>query len=380
MMNFISLLLLLAVVGANGSVGQETSDENVQSLTSLNRPDVIASMQVFLHQINGPSNRQLLERVGIRKPTAHASDPDIFGPVRLARKDDKPLIKSSEETSETKGKPGPGSVSHFFAGGESIAQHSPTSVVFAPTLSGKGASKSSASEKGSGKSGKANWPGKGSGKGASEGSGKGASWPGKGEGSGKGAEGAHSGRSEKNKGKGSKRGKSGGKGKGKSRCDRFEFDIDNDRRQLQFDGADCGNEFLDVAAQIPDLSIFLDLIDASGLSFMFSCAGPFTIAAPVNSSFEGIDLSKFRKPDLKDIVLHHVFPSITLKDDIEDGEWEALNGANVLTMRDPLKLNDASPIQTDILGCNFVSHTIDALLVDLGKESIRRRMPFSHYL
>jgi hypothetical protein len=373
MMNFISLVLLLVVVGANGSIGQETSDEYVQSSTSLNRPDVIASMQVFLRQTNGPSNRQLLERVGKRKLSGFASDPDIFGPVRLARKDDKPLNKSSERVSETKGKPGPGSVSHFFVGGESIAQRTPTSVVSAPILSGKGASESSASGKGSGKSGKANWPGKGSGKGASEGSGKGASWSGKGKG-----------KSEKNNGKGLKRGKSGGKGKGKSRCDRFEFNLengnDNDRRQLQFDGADCGNEFLDVAAQIPDLSIFLDLIDASGLSFMFSCAGPFTIAAPVNSAFEGIDFSNFRKSDLKDFVLHHVFPSITLKDDIEDGVWEALNGANVRTMKDPIKLNDASPIQTDILGCNFVTHTIDALLVDLGKESIRRRMPFSHYL
>jgi Fasciclin domain len=439
MMNLVSLLLLIVVVAANGSIGQATSDEDVQSSRPLHRPDVVASMRIFLQQVDRPSNRRLLERVGKRTPTGlfkyviatgklpddfvvksgnSETDPDIFGPLRTARKKQKYTIDSSDD--EKQERRGPDSVSHIFGGrGGSIAHPSPTSIVFVPTLSGK----SSGSEKGSGKSGKANRPGsvaslftrspvtvsatatmvpstaspsrsptfsvetygKGSGKGkasgkganssgkGAEGSGKGAGRSGKGNGSVEGAEGSPKGKaakkgeseSEKASKKRSKGGKSGGKGKGKSRCDRFEFDAD--RRRLQFDGANCGNEFLDVAAQISDLTIFLDLIEASGLSFMFSCAGPFTIAAPVNSAFDGIDISNFSKSELKDIVLHHVFPGITLKDDIENGAWEALNGAKVISMKDPLRLNDARPVQTDILGCNFVAHTIDDLLVDLGK-------------
>lgn len=184
--------------------------------------------------------------------------------------------------------------------------------------------------------------------------------------SGKGGEKSSSNGGEKSSGKGrsGKKAKRAGKGKGRSMCSPFEFIID--RRRLQFDGASCGNDFMDVAPQIPELSSFLELIDVVGLSFVFSCAGPFSIAAPVNSAFDGIDLTKFSRRELRDIVLNHIFPGILLENDFEDGVLEALNGAIVVTSKQPLQLNEAKPIQTDIIGCNFVSHTIDALLVDLG--------------
>lgn len=429
-MNLIPLLLL-AVAGASGSQGQAVTDDVFRSSRALNESDVVDSMRSVLFQGNRPSDRHLFERFGkpgdlfseviatgkLPSETSEdfsrsPADPDIFGALRAARKKEKSQSENSNDYSGKRENPYPSSLMDFLAGGESTAQPSPNQIDFDPYISGKGKSEASASQKGSEKRGKGERPGstvsmfsntfptpshsletygKGSGKGAAgfygKGSGKGA--PGSyGKGSGEGATASHgkgsgksskgsskgkggmkwerSSKSEKNSGKGSKGGKKkGGKGKGRSKCHPFEFNVD--RRRLQFDGANCGNEFLNETAHISELSSFLDLVEASGLSFMFSCAGPFTMTAPINGAFDEIDLSKFSQMELQDIVLNHVFPGVTLKDDIQNGVLEALNGAQVITTKDPLQFNDAKPIQTDILGCNFVAHTIDALLVDLGK-------------
>ena len=66
-------------------------------------------------------------------------------------------------------------------------------------------------------------------------------------------------------------------------------------------------------------------------------------------------------------MLYHVLPGIVLEADFEAGDIDTLSGESVIVTENPLKLNDASILDPDVLGCNGVLHVIDELLVPIGK-------------
>ena len=67
------------------------------------------------------------------------------------------------------------------------------------------------------------------------------------------------------------------------------------------------------------------------------------------------------------MLLYHVLPGVVLEADFAAGEVETLSGEVVIVTENPLKINEASILDPDVLGCNGVLHVIDEILVPLGK-------------
>lgn len=186
------------------------------------------------------------------------------------------------------------------------------------------------------------------------------------------------GKGSRGKGKGGKGGKQGGrkrggelsKKKGKKRrsiCSRFEFQFD--RRRLQFEGADCEDNVFDMVSRIDELSIFASLLEASGIDDILSCGGPFTVLAPVDDAFDGIDFSTVSRQSVEEFLYSHIVPGVVLEDDFGVGTMESLAGNNIAVHTPPLSFNSATAIETDIVSCNGVLFLTDSLVTNFGEFS-----------
>lgn len=235
---------------------------------------------------------------------------------------------------------------------------------------------------------------------------------GKGEGKGKGK--------GEGKGKGSlkscKSGKGKGKGKGSSKgscdelpnfCDKLDFRtgvgqipppeaygalnpqnskssknhrglVTLQQRGLQFEGPLCETNVLDTARHIPNLSIFVSLMEQAGLDDIFLCAGPFTVLTPTNHAFAAnpglssylADLNHVE--DLREVLLYHILPGLYLTDDFENGPIGTLQGEDVTVnvTSSSITFNGAELVEGDILACNGVLQVIDEVLIPPGKHPI----------
>lgn len=91
--------------------------------------------------------------------------------------------------------------------------------------------------------------------------------------------------------------------------------------------------------------------------------GPFTLFAPVNPAFEGIDTSA----DLSPVLLYHAVPgaygSSAVVGLAEPTDFETANGADLTVDGDNLTVNDVSIIGVDLQTSNGVIHIIDEVLL-----------------
>lgn len=157
-----------------------------------------------------------------------------------------------------------------------------------------------------------------------------------------------------------------GKGKGKGKGYR-------QRRDLQYEGALCEPNVFDTAKGLSDLSIFVSLIEQAELEEIFLCAGPFTLLAPSNAAFvENPSITKYlaetcNKKELRDVLLYHILPGLTLTDEFTPGPIEALQGDVIEVSVDPLIFNDKANIEEgDIIACNGAINIIDNILLPPG--------------
>jgi transforming growth factor-beta-induced protein len=142
-------------------------------------------------------------------------------------------------------------------------------------------------------------------------------------------------------------------------------------RELQFDGERCSLNALDTMRLDPDLSKFVELIEAAGLGDIFLCAGPFTIFAPTNQAFRTITPSVMQdllRPEnqetLQELLLYHMVPGYIPSSDLQAGPLDTLLfGYSVDITVDPLMVNNANILEPDLDACNGVIHTIDDVLV-----------------
>lgn len=213
-------------------------------------------------------------------------------------------------------------------------------------------------------------------------------------------------KSSKGKGKGSskscKSAKGSGKGKGKgsskgscdelpSFCDRLDFRtgvgqipspeeyghrglVAIQQRDLQFGGPLCDTNVLDTARHIPNLSIFVSLIEEAGLEDIFLCAGPFTVLAPTNHAFAAnpglttylADLKNVE--ELREVLLYHILPGLYLTDDFQNGSIDTLQGESVTVnvTLSTITFNGAELVEGDILACNGVLQMINEVLIPPG--------------
>lgn len=186
----------------------------------------------------------------------------------------------------------------------------------------------------------------------------------------------------KSKSKGSK-----GKGKGSSGggdlpdlpkvCEKLDFRGFPRRRKLQFDGPLCQPNVLQTAYNIPEISIFVDLVEAANLDPIFLCAGPFTVLPPTNEAFEGNpDLYAYLSDpanlaDLQQVILYHILPGLELTESMVEGSIVTLQGEDIDVTREPLKFNQEGLVDGDIIACNGALNIIDGVLIppslELGK-------------
>ena len=146
-------------------------------------------------------------------------------------------------------------------------------------------------------------------------------------------------------------------------------------RGLQFKGPMCDTNVLDTARHIPNLSIFVSLIEQAGLEDIFLCAGPFTVLSPTNAAFAAnpglttylADLHNVEQ--LREVVLYHILPGLYLTDDFQNGTIGTLQGeaVTVNVTSSLITFNGAGLVEGDILACNGVLQLIDEVLLPPGK-------------
>jgi uncharacterized surface protein with fasciclin (FAS1) repeats len=142
-------------------------------------------------------------------------------------------------------------------------------------------------------------------------------------------------------------------------CSRLDFS--HDQRLPQSTSDSCDPNILQVATDRSDLSKFVSLIETAGLSDVFRCAGPFTVLAPNNAAFDGIDdgtmdqlLLPENKEKLQNILLYHVVPGLKLSAALTEGSLVTLlEGEELDVTLSPITFNFRSEvIEVDIVGCN----------------------------
>jgi transforming growth factor-beta-induced protein len=92
--------------------------------------------------------------------------------------------------------------------------------------------------------------------------------------------------------------------------------------------------------------------------------GPFTLFAPVNAAFEGIDTTD----DLSSVLLYHVlagtaYDSADVVGLTEPTDFETLNGADLVIDGEALTVNDTAILGTDLRTSNGVIHVIEDVLM-----------------
>ena len=122
-----------------------------------------------------------------------------------------------------------------------------------------------------------------------------------------------------------------------------------------------------------DFSTLLDLVKKAGLvDALSSPTIGYTVFAPTNKAFEGVDASKLTVAQIKQILLYHVVPSRVFSPELANGEVtmaddnkskvtiDLTNGATVKGKSNTV----ASKITTaNILATNGVIHVIDRVLL-----------------
>lgn len=103
--------------------------------------------------------------------------------------------------------------------------------------------------------------------------------------------------------------------------------------------------------------------------------GPFTLLAPSNDALNmnpTLLKSLFNPKNmeaLRETLLYHILPGFYKSDSFQAGPVETLLGANVIVSLHPLKFNQATATETDLLACNGAINVVDDLLIPPGKSA-----------
>ena len=89
---------------------------------------------------------------------------------------------------------------------------------------------------------------------------------------------------------------------------------------------------IEVATATPDLSTFVSLLSAEGQEDVLTRLagdGPFTVFAPQNSAFNGVETASLSPEALTDILTYHVVNGENLSSGLTNGDLVALNGDTI---------------------------------------------------
>jgi len=86
-----------------------------------------------------------------------------------------------------------------------------------------------------------------------------------------------------------------------------------------------GNTISDLAGGNPNFSILVAALERVGLVDILRSPGPFTVFAPTNSAFDGIDLDALSDEELTNILLYHVVQGAFPRSALQTGTLISLN-------------------------------------------------------
>ena len=125
------------------------------------------------------------------------------------------------------------------------------------------------------------------------------------------------------------------------------------------------------AAAQPELSSLVAAAQRAGLADALSGPGPFTVFAPINSAFDGLDLSSLSTTELQNVLKYHVVPGKIMAADLVEGdrlvtlaeEGQGLTVSRETTDRLQMTVDGVAIIAADIPASNGVIHLINTVLM-----------------
>jgi transforming growth factor-beta-induced protein len=116
-----------------------------------------------------------------------------------------------------------------------------------------------------------------------------------------------------------------------------------------------------------DLRTLYSLLQQAGLTEVLEGDGPFTVFAPIDEAFDGVDASTLDDETLQNILTYHVVPGMYPSFLIENGlQLTTVQGQNITFAIDMgmVTLNDGIPIEsTDAVAINGIVHKIGGILM-----------------
>lgn len=135
-------------------------------------------------------------------------------------------------------------------------------------------------------------------------------------------------------------------------------------------GAMPDQTITELAANNSDLSTLVSALQQAGLADDLEGQGPFTVFAPTNAAFNGIDADELTSDDalLEEVLEYHVVAGEEIASgDIQDGQQvQTLDGDTLTFSVDggTVRVNGATVQTPDVQASNGVVHTIDGVLLE----------------
>jgi uncharacterized surface protein with fasciclin (FAS1) repeats len=136
--------------------------------------------------------------------------------------------------------------------------------------------------------------------------------------------------------------------------------------------SDATENIVAIASNQEQFSTLVAALDAAELAEVLSGEGPYTVFAPTDEAFAALPegtVANLLKPENKDqliqLLTYHVVPAKVTASEITEGTVETVEGDTVtLSVADgTVMVNDATVVQSDIMGSNGVIHAIDKVIL-----------------
>jgi uncharacterized surface protein with fasciclin (FAS1) repeats len=141
-------------------------------------------------------------------------------------------------------------------------------------------------------------------------------------------------------------------------------------------GGDEGSEntIIDIARTIPDLSTFVQAVDAAGLAATLDGPGPFTVFAPSNAAFNALpegELAALLQPGnrtrLRNALAVHAIPGSGTTDRIRGQRRNVPTAQGQTVLVDGtgggVRINGANVIRADIAASNGYLNIVDRVIL-----------------
>lgn len=145
-----------------------------------------------------------------------------------------------------------------------------------------------------------------------------------------------------------------------------------DSRTINSDITNSANHnIVELAESTPDLSTFVQLMNAAGLASELEGTGPLTVFAPSNEAFAALQqntlqnlMKKENKTMLATLLKNHIVKGSLLTNQINSSNIRAIGGKplHIDVHGSQITVNDAHIVQSDLIGTNGVIQIIDAVL------------------